>query len=83
MLRYIIGITLITAGLILIRALSNGKILKKHQYALWLIIPAFMILFPLVKFVIPEALEKASAEGGFVHEEHPRRFYKGYYRFRE
>ena len=49
MLRYIIGITLITAGLILIRALSNGKILKKHQYALWLIIPAFMILFPLVK----------------------------------
>ena len=62
MLRYIIGITLITAGLILIRALSNGKILKKHQYALWLIIPAFMILFPLVKFVIPEALEKASAE---------------------
>ena len=62
MLRYIIGITLITAGLILIRALSNGKILKKHQYALWLIIPVFMILFPLVKFVIPEALEKASAE---------------------
>ena len=62
MLRYIIGITLITAGLILIRALSNGKILKKHQYALWLIIPVFMILFPLVKFVIPAALEKASAE---------------------
>ncbi len=62
MLRYIIGITLITAGLILIRALSNGKILKKHQYALWLIIPAFMILFPLVKFVIPAALETASAE---------------------
>lgn len=62
MLRYIIGITLITAGLILIRALSNGKILKKHQYALWLIIPAFMILFPLVKFVIPAAIEKASAE---------------------
>ena len=62
MLRYIIGITLITAGLILIRALSNGKILKKHQYALWLIIPAFMILFPLVRFVIPAAIEKASAE---------------------
>ena len=62
MLRYIIGISLITAGMILIRALSNGKILKKHQYALWLIIPAFMILFPLVKFVIPAALEKASAE---------------------
>ena len=31
MLRYIIGITLITAGLILIRALSNGKILKIHD----------------------------------------------------
>ena len=62
MLRYIIGISLITAGMILIRALSNGKILKKHQYALWLIIPAFMILFPLVRFVIPAAIEKASAE---------------------
>ena len=61
MLRYIIGITLITAGLILIRALSNGKILKKHQYALWLIIPAFMILFPLVKFVIPAVIENATA----------------------
>lgn len=62
MLRYIIGISLITAGMILIRALSNGKILKKHQYALWLIIPVCMILLPLVKFVIPAALEKASAE---------------------
>ena len=61
MLRYIIGISLITAGMILIRALSNGKILKKHQYALWLIIPAFMILFPLVKFVIPAVIEKTTA----------------------
>ena len=61
MLRYIIGISLITAGMILIRALSNGKILKKHQYALWLIIPAFMILLPLVKTVIPAAIEKTTA----------------------
>lgn len=59
MLRYIIGISLITAGMILIRALSNGKILKKHQYALWLIIPAFMILLPFVKISIPSVGEKA------------------------
>ena len=48
MLRYIIGITLITAGLILIRALTNGKITKEHQYALRLIITAFLIFIPLV-----------------------------------
>ena len=60
MLRYIIGISLITAGMILIRALSNGKILKKHQYALWLIIPVFMILLPLVKTVIPAVIEKTT-----------------------
>ena len=44
MLRYIIGITLITIGIIIVRALSNGKVLKKHQYAFWLAIPVFMMV---------------------------------------
>ena len=39
MLRYIIGITLITIGIIIVRALANGRVLKKHQYAFWLVVP--------------------------------------------
>lgn len=54
MLRYIIGISLITIGIIVVRALSNGKVLKKHQYAFWIAIPLFMILAPFIKFDLPE-----------------------------
>ena len=53
MLRYIIGLSLISVGVIIIRAISSGKILKKHQYAIWLIIPICMILLPFVKINIP------------------------------
>lgn len=57
MLRYIIGISLISIGVIFIRALASGKILKKHQYAMWLIIPLCMILLPFVKINIPAVFE--------------------------
>ena len=60
-MRYIIGISLITIGLIVIRALSNGKILRKHQYALWLIIPICMFILPIVNYGIPAAIEKADS----------------------
>ena len=60
-MRYIIGITLITIGLIVIRALSNGKILRKHQYAFWLIIPICMIILPFVKIDLPTVIEKANS----------------------
>ncbi|MBR3143167.1 MAG: extracellular solute-binding protein [Clostridiales bacterium] len=53
MLRYIIGITLITIGIIIVRAQSNGKVLKKHQYAFWLAIPVCMILLPFIKISLP------------------------------
>ena len=53
MLRYIIGISLISIGVIIIRALASGKILKKYQYAIWLIIPICMILLPFIKINIP------------------------------
>ena len=59
MLRYIIGISLISVGVIIIRAISSGKILKKHQYAIWLIIPICMILLPFVKINIPAMQENA------------------------
>ena len=59
MLRYVIGISFITVVIILIRALTNGKVLKKYQYAMWLLIPIYMIVFPFVKINLPLA-EKIS-----------------------
>ncbi len=53
MLRYIIGITLLTLGIIVIRALSNGKVQRKHQYAFWIAIPLYMLLMPFIKINIP------------------------------
>lgn len=53
MLRYIIGITLITIGIIIVRALSNGKVLKKHQYAFWIVVPVCMVLLPFIKIDLP------------------------------
>ena len=53
MLRYIIGISILTIGIIILRALSNGKVLRKHQYAFWIVIPLYMILMPFIKIDIP------------------------------
>ena len=53
MLRYIIGLSIISIGIIIIRALSNGKILKKYQYAFWIAIPVCMLLLPFVKIEVP------------------------------
>ena len=55
MLRYIIGITILTIGIIIVRALSNGKTLRKYQYAFWIAIPLYMILMPFVKIYVPLA----------------------------
>ena len=60
MLRYIIGISILTLGIITIRALSNGKILRKYQYAFWIVIPVFMILFPFIRIDLPNVAELKS-----------------------
>jgi len=60
MLRYIIGISILTLGIIAIRALSNGKILRKYQYAFWIVIPVFMILFPFIRIDLPNVAELKS-----------------------
>ena len=49
MLHYIIGISVLTIGIIIVRTLSNGKILRKHQYAFWIVIPLFMLLSPFIR----------------------------------
>ncbi|MCR5383891.1 MAG: hypothetical protein K6E72_04505 [Saccharofermentans sp.] len=55
MLRYIIGITILTIGVIIVRALSNGKVFRKYQYVFWIAIPLYMILLPFVKIDVPVA----------------------------
>ena len=60
MLRYVIGITFVTAVIIIVRALTNGKVLKKHQYAFWLIIPLYMILMPFIRIDVPAVSELKS-----------------------
>ena len=55
MLRYIIGISILTIGIIIIRALSNGKIRRRYQYAFWIVIPLYMVLMPFVRFDVPVA----------------------------
>ena len=57
MLRYIIGISFITLVIIIVRAMSDGKILKRHQYAIWLLIPVCMILLPFLNINIQVAKE--------------------------
>ena len=57
MLRYIIGVSLIAITIIIIRALTNGKIQKRQQYALWLVIPVYMVVAPFLKINVPVADE--------------------------
>ena len=53
MLHYVIGISLITIAIIVIRRLSDGKIQKRLQYAIWILIPIYMILSPFIKINVP------------------------------
>ena len=57
MLRFIIGISLIAVVIMIIRRLSDGKMLKKHQHAIWLLIPLYMIVSPFLRINIPVAEE--------------------------
>ena len=65
MLRYIIGISILTLGIIIIRALSNGKVLRKIQYTFWIVIPLYMILFPFIRIDLPN---EADLKSLFSHD---------------
>ena len=81
MLRYIIGVTLIAAAIMLIRRLADGRMLRKHQYALWLLIPLYMLISPFLRIkvtvtdeissMIPEAFEKAVYENAYIDDAVP------------
>ena len=78
MLRYIIGVTLVAAAIMLIRRLAGGRMLKRHQYALWLLIPVYMIVSPFLKISVPVAdelssfipvtVEKAVYENAYIND---------------
>ena len=46
MLRYFLGLSLLTASIIVIRFFADKKISRKFQYALWLLIPIYMCIAP-------------------------------------
>ncbi len=81
MLRYIIGVTLIAAAIMLIRRLAEGRMLKRHQYAIWLLIPLYMLISPFLRIkvtvtdeissMIPEAFEKAVYENAYIEDAEP------------
>ena len=81
MFRYIIGVTLIAAAIMLIRRLAEGRMLRKHQYALWLLIPLYMLVSPFLKIsvpvadeissLIPAAFEKAVYENTYINDAVP------------
>lgn len=81
MLRYIIGVTLIAAAIMLIRRLAEGRMLKRHQYAIWLLIPLYMLISPFLRIkvtvtdeissMIPEAFEKAVYENAYFDDAVP------------
>ena len=81
MLRYIIGVTLIAAAIMLIRRLADGRMLRKHQYALWLLIPLYMLISPFLRIkvtvtdeissLIPDAFEKAVYENAYIEDAEP------------
>lgn len=81
MLRYIIGVTLIAAAIMLIRRLADGRMLRKHQYAIWLLIPLYMLISPFLRIkvtvtdeissMIPEAFEKAVYENAYIDDAVP------------
>ena len=78
MLRYIIGVTLVAAAIMLIRRLAGGRMLKRHQYAIWLLIPVYMIVSPFLKISVPVAdelssfipvtVEKAVYENAYIND---------------
>ena len=78
MFRYIIGVTLIASAIMLIRRLANGRMLRRHQYAIWLLIPIYMIAAPFLKIkvpvadelssIIPVTVEKAVYENAYIND---------------
>lgn len=77
-MRYLLGISLITLIIIAVRFALKGKISKKLQYMLWLFIPLYMIISPVfsINLTVPENSVIARQEQFFeqkTREDKPQR----------
>ena len=52
MLRYIVGVSIVTTAVLILRLITDRKIARKYQYAMWLVIPVFMLMYPFVNISI-------------------------------
>ncbi len=52
MLRYVVGVSLVTLVIVILRLITDKKIARKYHYAMWLVIPVFMLLYPFVNFSV-------------------------------
>ena len=64
MLRYIIGISLITLVLIILRKVMGDRISKTLRYCLWVIVPLYMVLAPFysIDVVVPSKMNVVSEQ---------------------
>ncbi|MBR1798077.1 MAG: M56 family metallopeptidase [Clostridiales bacterium] len=56
MLRFVAGISLVTSVILLLRRITDRKLKHRYHYALWLVIPVFMLLYPIasIKATLPK-----------------------------
>lgn len=56
MIRYVIGISIVSLTLIVIRSVAQKRISRRLQYALWLLIPIYMAVYPFfsIGVTLPE-----------------------------
>ncbi|MBO4638067.1 MAG: hypothetical protein J5685_13105 [Clostridiales bacterium] len=67
MLRYISGISFITLAIIAVRHFASGKISKRIQYAMWILIPVYILIsqFLRISICLPEAFKGNDILNGY------------------
>lgn len=61
MVSYVIGSGVIVLGILMTRKWAMGKITRKLQYSLWLILPVYLLWSPFLLIKIPVGLEALPA----------------------
>ena len=63
MLRYFLGVSLLTASLILIRFVADIKISRRFQYALWILVPVYMCIAPFFTIDVSLPVKEIVVQG--------------------
>ena len=74
MIRYCLGISLLVLTIIIVRSFSDNKISKRLQYALWLLIPLYMLVSPIMAINITVPVKEDTVVGKTVAEAADRVF---------